>query len=126
MSVAFQKWRKRHARLMMLRLLTKKLLSLILVLPSPRTDHNVFEFDEDLEEPTMVPRDVKEGHFAVISVKGGEKKRFILDLRNLRNPEFLELLEQAKEEYGFQKEGVLVFPCQPEELQKILKGSTTS
>ncbi|KAK8600326.1 hypothetical protein V6N13_059870 [Hibiscus sabdariffa] len=29
----------------------------------------------------MVPKDVKEGHFAVISAKGGEKKRFILDLR---------------------------------------------
>ncbi|KAE8717242.1 putative SAUR-like auxin-responsive protein family [Hibiscus syriacus] len=119
MFVAIQKRGKRHAGLMMLRLLTKKLLNLISFLPSPRTDHNVFELDEDLEEPNMVPKDVKEGHFAVISVKGGEKKRFILDLRYLRNPEFLELLEKAKEEYGFQKEGVLILPCQPEELQKI-------
>ncbi|KAK8553831.1 hypothetical protein V6N13_072768 [Hibiscus sabdariffa] len=116
MSVAIQKWGKRHAGLMMLRLLTKKLLRLISVLPSPRTDHDVFEFDEDFEEPNKVPKDVKEGHFAVISVKGGEKKRFILDLRYLKNPELLELLEQAKEEYGFQKEGVLILPCQPEEL----------
>ncbi|KAL3569511.1 hypothetical protein D5086_029401 [Populus alba] len=36
-------------------------------------------------------------------------------------PDFLSLLEQAKEEYGFQQEGVLAVPCRPEELQKILE-----
>ncbi|XP_038998788.1 auxin-responsive protein SAUR50-like [Hibiscus syriacus] len=111
----------RHAGLMMFKLLTKKLLSFVSVLPSPRMDHNVSEFDEDLKEPTMIPKDVKEGYFAVISVKGGEKRRFILDLRYLRKPEFVELLEKAKKEYG-----VLILPCQPEELQKILKDSKTS
>lgn len=53
MSLAIHKWEKRHAGLLMLRLLTKKLLRLISVLPS---DYNVFECDEDLEEPNMVPR----------------------------------------------------------------------
>ncbi|KAH1090225.1 hypothetical protein J1N35_017482 [Gossypium stocksii] len=62
----------------------------------------------------------KEGHFAVVTVKGGEKKRFILELKYLRKPEFLGLLEQAKEEYEFQQEGVLILPSQPEELQNIL------
>ncbi|KAG4130417.1 hypothetical protein ERO13_D09G142420v2, partial [Gossypium hirsutum] len=55
----------------------------------------------------------KEGHFAVVTVKGGEKKRFILELKYLRKPEFLRLLEQAKEEYEFQQEGVLILPSQP-------------
>ncbi|KAK8280315.1 hypothetical protein V6Z11_D09G167400 [Gossypium hirsutum] len=97
MSLAIHKWEKRHAGLLMLRLLTKKLLRLISVLPS---DYNVFEW-----------------HFAVVTVKGGEKKRFILELKYLRKPEFLRLLEQAKEEYEFQQEGVLILPSQPKTLQ---------
>ena len=101
----------------MLRLLTKKLLRAISILPSRGTGHNILEFDEDVEEKKVIPTDVKEGHFAVIAVEGGKQKRFILDLRYLRNPEFLGLLEQAKEEYGFRQEGILVLPCQPEELQ---------
>lgn len=68
----------------------------------------------------MVPNDVKEGHFAVVAVKG-EPKRFVLELDHLSNPEFLRLLEQAEEEYGFQQKGVLAVPCRPEELQNVLK-----
>ncbi|MBA0740166.1 hypothetical protein Gogos_013387 [Gossypium gossypioides] len=89
MSLAIHKWEKRHAGLLMLRLLTKKLFR--------RTKYG--------------PK--KEGHFAVVTVKGGEKKRFILELKYLRKPEFLRLLEQAKEEYEFQQEGVLILPSQP-------------
>jgi SAUR family protein len=44
-----------------------------------------------------------------------------VELNHLTNPDFLSLLEQAKEEYGFQQEGVLAVPCRPEELQKILE-----
>ncbi|XVF07857.1 hypothetical protein REPUB_Repub06bG0175800 [Reevesia pubescens] len=127
MSVAIQfKWEKSHAGLVMLRLLTKKLLRVISPLPSRGNDDNIVEFDEDVDETKMVPKDVTEGHFAVIAVKGGKQKRFILDVRYLRNPEFLRLLELAKEEYGFQQEGVILLPCQPEELLKILEDSCSN
>lgn len=77
--------------------------------------------DGEIRGATKVPNDVKEGHFAVVAVKGGEPKRFVLELSHLSNPEFLRLLEQAKMEYGFQQKGVLAVPCRPEELQNVLK-----
>ncbi|XP_024032330.1 auxin-responsive protein SAUR50-like [Morus notabilis] len=81
------------------------------------------DFDEEeLEVPMMtVPDDVKEGHFAVLAVKGDEKRRFVVRLKYLNSPEFSRLLEQAEEEYGFEHSGALVVPCRPEELQKILE-----
>ncbi|XWS66848.1 hypothetical protein CRYUN_Cryun05aG0236300 [Craigia yunnanensis] len=116
-----QNWEQRHTGLVMLRLLTKKLKRVILELPSRGPDQNAVEFDEDVEGTKKIPKDVKQGHFAVIAVKGGKPKRFILELSYLKNQTFLRLLEQAKEEYGFQQAGALTVPCQPEELQKILK-----
>ena len=80
-------------------------------------------FDEDgaLEvSTTSVPDDVKEGHFAVLVVKGSEKNRFVVELEYLNCPEFLSLPEQAEEEFGFEQTGALVVPCRPHELQKIL------
>lgn len=70
---------------------------------------------------TVVPKDVKKGHFAVVAVKGGKPKRFVLELGYLSNPEFLSLLKQAEQEYGFQQKGILAVPCPPEELQNVLK-----
>ena len=53
-------------------------------------------FDEDeFEVPKVVPVDVKEGHFAVVAMKGSEKKRFVVKIECLNNPSFLRLLEQA-------------------------------
>ena len=80
-------------------------------------------FDEDgaLEvSTTSVPDDVKEGHFAVLVVKGSEKNRFVVELEYLNCPEFLSLPEQAEEEFGFEQTGALVVPCRPQEFQKIL------
>ncbi|CAH8391332.1 unnamed protein product [Eruca vesicaria subsp. sativa] len=81
------------------------------------------EFEEEGNGATTVPSDVKEGHVAVIAVKGERAKRFVLELQELNKPEFRRLLEQAKEEFGFQPRGPLTIPCQPEEVQKILQES---
>ncbi|XVF55506.1 hypothetical protein PTKIN_Ptkin06aG0041500 [Pterospermum kingtungense] len=62
----------------------------------------------------------REGHFVVIATEGKEPKRFVIKLDYLNNPEFLKLLKQAEEEYGFSQEGVLELPCPPDELQRIL------
>lgn len=85
--------------------------------------HTLRYLDEDLVEGTsVVPDDVREGYFAVIAIKDGETKRFIVGLDYLTDPAFLELLEQAREEYGFIHKGAIAVPCQPHELQKILDG----
>ncbi|KAK6231639.1 hypothetical protein QUC31_011103 [Theobroma cacao] len=121
MCVKMQNWEQRHAGLVVLRLSMKKLRRVFSEFPSRGLDQNAVEFDENVEETKKIPKDVKEGHFAVIAVKGGKPKRFILELSYLRNPAFLRLLEQAKEEYGFHQTGALTVPCQPEELEKILE-----
>ncbi|EOY34460.1 hypothetical protein QUC31_018426 [Theobroma cacao] len=67
-----------------------------------------------------VPEDVKEGHFAVVAECGEEPRRFVVPLSYLTHPRFLMLLEQAAEEYGFDREGALAIPCRPSELERIL------
>ncbi|KAL9240793.1 hypothetical protein vseg_014971 [Gypsophila vaccaria] len=69
---------------------------------------------------------VPKGHFAVLAgnVEEEEQKRFVVELRHLKNQALLKLLKKAEEEFGFQHEGALVLPCRPEELQKILDRGT--
>lgn len=103
----------------MLRVLIRKLQKGLWVLAARGHDHS--KFDEEMEAPSVVPDDVKEGHFAVFAVMGTDKKRFVVELEYLSSPAFLRLLEQAKEEYGFRQKGALVVPCRPADLQKILQ-----
>ncbi|XP_059298205.1 auxin-responsive protein SAUR32-like [Lycium ferocissimum] len=95
----------------------KNLLQLIL-------KFDVVEFVETprANDEEVVPNDVKEGYFAVLSVNAEEEpKRFVVELHWLTNPSFLKLLKQAEDEYGFEQKGVLEVPCRAEELQKILE-----
>ncbi|XP_061955726.1 auxin-induced protein 15A [Populus nigra] len=110
-----------HTRAMMLKLFIRKLKRVLFLSASRGANTSEVRFDEVMEATKMVPGDVKKGHFAVTATKGEEPKRFIVELNYLTNPDFLSLLEQAKEEYGFQQKGVLAVPCRPEELQKILE-----
>jgi SAUR family protein len=76
----------------------------------------------DFREEELVPEDVREGYFAVVAMKDGEIKKFIIGLEYLSDPEFLGLLDQAKEEYGFMHKGAIAVPCQPQQLQNIIDG----
>ncbi|KAL4297102.1 hypothetical protein GQ457_12G010680 [Hibiscus cannabinus] len=78
-------------------------------------------FDEDMSVGKAVPGDVKEGFFAVSAGEGKETQRFVIELDHLTNPEFLCLLDQARDEYGSHQKGVLSLPCQPHELEEILE-----
>ncbi|TXG58465.1 hypothetical protein EZV62_016294 [Acer yangbiense] len=80
------------------------------------------DVDEEILEvtKTMIPDDVKEGHFTVFMVKGEEAERFVIELGLLTNPEFLRLLEEAEEEFGFKQKGALTVPCRPQELHRII------
>ncbi|KAJ1418958.1 Small auxin-up RNA [Sesbania bispinosa] len=63
---------------------------------------------------------VKEGHFVVIATEGWKPERFFIELGYLDDPDFVNLLKQAEEEFGFSQVGALAIPCQPEELKKII------
>ncbi|KAK7285022.1 hypothetical protein RJT34_19778 [Clitoria ternatea] len=75
---------------------------------------------EKVKGGSLVPEDVMEGHFAVLAIKGEETKRFIVKLEYLSDPMFMELLDQAREEYGFKQKGALAVPCWPQQLKNIL------
>ncbi|KAJ1392245.1 Small auxin-up RNA [Sesbania bispinosa] len=68
----------------------------------------------------VVADDVRKGYFAVVAMKDGETKRFVVKLDYLADPAFIRLLDQAREEYGFIQKGTLAVPCLPRDLQNIL------
>ncbi|WVZ05744.1 auxin-responsive protein SAUR71-like [Vigna radiata var. radiata] len=63
---------------------------------------------------------VKHGHFVVIATQGWKPERFFIELGYLDHPDFVKLLEQAEEEFGFSQVGALAIPCQPDELKRII------
>ncbi|KAL3835346.1 hypothetical protein ACJIZ3_010082 [Penstemon smallii] len=67
----------------------------------------------------MASTAVPKGSIAV-SV-GKESKRFVIPTEYLSHQAFGILLREAEEEFGFQQEGVLKFPCEVDLFEKILK-----
>ncbi|PIA29176.1 hypothetical protein AQUCO_06200039v1 [Aquilegia coerulea] len=63
---------------------------------------------------------VKEGCFAVFTMNENKPKKFLISLNYLAHPAFVKLLEETEQEFGFDQPGVLVVPCQANELQSIL------
>lgn len=86
--------------------------------PSTRVD--IRGYDHGINGGTL-PDDVKEGCFAILAVNNKQPMRFVVKLSVLQNPAFLRLLQLAEEEYGFQHDGALTIPCQPDELKRILQ-----
>lgn len=73
-----------------------------------------------LQTSLSLSKGVKQGHFVVIATEGWKPEKFVIELGYLNNPEFLKLLKQAEEEFGFSQEGALAIPCRPDDLQRIL------
>ncbi|GFY97307.1 SAUR-like auxin-responsive protein family [Actinidia rufa] len=62
---------------------------------------------------------VPKGYVAVCV--GKELKRFVIPTEYLGHQAFGMLLREAEEEFGFQQEGVLKFPCEVPLFERILK-----
>ncbi|XP_004493992.1 auxin-induced protein 10A5-like [Cicer arietinum] len=77
--------------------------------------------DDDDDEESEASTRVQQGYFAVIAMQGEETKKFIVELDYLKDPDFMRLLEKAKEEYGYEQKGAITVPCRPQELQKIIE-----
>ncbi|KAK2971693.1 hypothetical protein RJ640_007731 [Escallonia rubra] len=52
---------------------------------------------------------------------GAERRRFVIPTRFLNLPVFVDLLDKAEEEFGYQNNGGLVLPCEAEFFAEILK-----
>ncbi|GLJ52238.1 hypothetical protein SUGI_1111230 [Cryptomeria japonica] len=51
---------------------------------------------------------------------GEQGKKFVIPILYLSHPLFTNLLQKAREEYGFHQTGVLAIPCDVHEFQQIL------
>ncbi|XP_027349148.1 auxin-responsive protein SAUR71-like [Abrus precatorius] len=67
------------------------------------------------------PKGVKQGHFVVIATEGWKPERFFIELGYLDHPDFVKLLKQAEEEFGFSQVGALAIPCEPDDLKRIIE-----
>ncbi|XP_057794800.1 protein SMALL AUXIN UP-REGULATED RNA 51-like [Salvia miltiorrhiza] len=70
-----------------------------------------YENDEGL------PMDVPKGHFVVYV--GENRSRYIVPISILERPEFLSLLHQAEEEFGFDHDMGLTIPCDEQVFQSL-------
>uniref|UniRef100_A0A5B7BM92 Uncharacterized protein n=1 Tax=Davidia involucrata TaxID=16924 RepID=A0A5B7BM92_DAVIN len=64
------------------------------------------------------PQDVPPGHLAVTVGEAG--RRFVIRANYLNHPVFRQLLDQAYEEYGHNKNGPLAIPCDEFLFQDII------
>ncbi|GAB4856653.1 hypothetical protein Ancab_014567 [Ancistrocladus abbreviatus] len=108
------------------RFLTKLRRAMTLLQTMTVRPHEYMSEDEEehvVETPRTTALMVPRGHFAVSAGDGEERRRFVVELKQLNNPAFLRLLEEAKEEFGgsFRQEGALLLPCPPQHLEKILE-----
>ncbi|XP_050363136.1 auxin-induced protein 15A-like [Argentina anserina] len=70
--------------------------------------------------------DVPKGHFAVY-VGEGKKKRFVIPISYLSHPLFLDLLNKAREEYGYDHPtGGLTIPCSEDYFVALTTGLNSS
>ncbi|MCD9559076.1 hypothetical protein HAX54_016807 [Datura stramonium] len=52
---------------------------------------------------------------------GPERRRFVIPTRFLNLPVFISLLDKAEEEFGYQRTGGLVLPCEVDYFSEILR-----
>lgn len=61
-----------------------------------------------------------DGYFSVLAKGNHGMRKFQVALYHLQHPPFVKLLEAAAQEFGFDQPGVIVIPCEANELEKIL------
>ncbi|KAK3000190.1 hypothetical protein RJ639_024280 [Escallonia herrerae] len=76
--------------------------------------------DDGSEDGPNRPR-TPSGSLAVYADAGAERRRFVIPTRFLNLPVFVDLLDKAEEEFGYQSNGGLVLPCEAEFFAEILK-----
>ena len=75
--------------------------------------------DGDIPSTLGSSRRVPSGSLGVYV--GTERRRFVIPTRFLNLPIFVDLLNKAEEEFGFQSNGGLVFPCEVVFFKNLLK-----
>lgn len=84
-----------------------------------RRNHTILRSDSTLQDRLLQKNDVPEGHVPVYV--GEEMKLFVINAELLNHPVFVNLLNRAAQEYGYQHEGVLRIPCKVTVFERVLE-----
>ncbi|KAL7133778.1 hypothetical protein ABFS83_12G162800 [Erythranthe nasuta] len=76
-------------------------------------------YSSDADDPAASGRRTPSGSVAVYV--GPERRRFVIPTRFLNLPVFVDLLNQAEEEFGYQTTGGLALPCCTDFFEEILR-----
>ncbi|KAF9617546.1 hypothetical protein IFM89_037358 [Coptis chinensis] len=85
-----------------------------------RSELSLTDSDSEPEPGLSNNRRIPSGYLAVYV--GPQRKRFVIPTRFLKLPIFISLLKKSEEEFGFQLNGGLVFPCEVRFFKGVLKG----
>ncbi|KAK8641679.1 hypothetical protein V6N13_011060 [Hibiscus sabdariffa] len=86
-------------------------------------------YDPTIKKSLLTDRELSDGGIkgsghvpkgSVAVYVGPELRRFVIPLRFLAMPEFRDLMDEAAEEFGFQKEGGLQIPCDVQYFEYVL------
>ncbi|OIT39445.1 PREDICTED: auxin-responsive protein SAUR50-like [Nicotiana attenuata] len=75
----------------------------------------------DSDEPALSGSDRRTPSGSLAVYVGPERRRFVIPTRFLNLPVFISLLDKAEEEFGYQRTGGLVLPCEVEYFSEILR-----
>ncbi|KAG2595569.1 hypothetical protein PVAP13_5KG134300 [Panicum virgatum] len=71
---------------------------------------------EGMARKDRVPR----GYVPILIGQGEEREKILVPMEHLKQPYFLELLDLAVQEFGYEQQGILHIPCTTQAFQSII------
>ncbi|KAL6626778.1 hypothetical protein ACP70R_030504 [Stipagrostis hirtigluma subsp. patula] len=63
---------------------------------------------------------VPRGYIPILIGHGEEREKILVHMEHLKQPYFLELLDLAVQEFGYEQQGILHIPCTTKVFQSII------
>ncbi|GMG98419.1 hypothetical protein Nepgr_000259 [Nepenthes gracilis] len=65
-------------------------------------------------------REIRKGHVPMMVGNEGAKEKFMVPTRFIHHPSIIALLDLSADEFGYDQQGVLQIPCEPEYFREII------
>jgi len=86
-----------------------------------QTEDRFYATREKRKEGVMARKDkVPRGFIPVLIGQGEERERILVHMEQFKQPYFLELLDMAVQEFGYEQQGILHIPCTTEVFRSII------
>ncbi|KAF6153706.1 hypothetical protein GIB67_000939 [Kingdonia uniflora] len=63
--------------------------------------------------------DVPKGYLAIMVGQGEDQMRVVVPVKYFKHPLFMQLLQEAEEEFGFDQKGTIKIPCHVKQFQYV-------